>query len=109
MSGTISHYTCYHVHPLPRRTIEGVELEDEIGAERFTTRSAEELCVPAKVDDKDVVAGDGPLLCYVMRRLGERFAPRLVYATNEFAASAVDMQTGRWQHLCVPATVSPLQ
>jgi hypothetical protein len=107
-AGTISHYTCYHMHPLPRRTIERVALEDEIGAESFTTRAAEELCVPVKVDDADVVAGDPPLMCYIMRRNGERLAPRFLYTTDEFGSRAVDLQTGRWQHLCVAATVSPL-
>ena len=107
-AGIISYYTCYHMHPLPRRTIERISLEDEMGAENFTTRSAEELCVPAKVDDADVVPGDSPLMCYIMRRHGLRPAPRSLLATDSFGTRAVDVQTGRWQHLCVPATITPL-
>ncbi len=101
----ISHFTCYHVHPDPRRMIEQVELEDEIGAQTFYTRSAEELCVPAKKDDEDVVATDTPLLCYLLRRVGERPAPRTVHATDEFGSSAVRLWTGWKQLVCVPSTL----
>ena len=37
----------------------------------------------------------------------EQFRDELATSLGEFFASL--RQTGRWQHLCVPATVSPLQ
>ena len=104
-TGAISHFTCYHVHRQPGRVIEQVELEDENGIQRFNTWLADELCLPAKKDDEDVVAGDTPLLCYVLRRLGGLAAQRTVYATDQFGSSPVSLWRGRKQLLCVPSTV----
>jgi hypothetical protein len=103
--GTISSFTCYHIHPDPTRYYDRLDLEDEMGAQGFITRSAEELCVPAKVDDQDVVAGDTPLLCFVMRRRSLAVAPRSVFTTDAFGSGVVDLQTTRWQHFCVPSEV----
>lgn len=103
--GMLSNYTCYHIHPDPTRYYDRVDLEDEMGAQGFITRSAEELCVPTKVDDEDVVAGDSPLLCFIMRRRSLAVSPRSVYMTEAVSSGVVDLQTTRWQHLCVPSTV----
>jgi hypothetical protein len=104
-SGAISNYTCYHIHPDPARYYDRIDLEDEMGAQGFITRSAEELCVPAKVDDQDVVPGDTPLLCLIMRRRSLAVAPRSVFTTDAFGSGVVDLQTARWQHFCVPSMV----
>jgi len=106
--GAVSHFTCYHVHRQPGRLIEEVDLEDETGTESFNTRRADELCIPAKMDDEDVVAGDKPLLCYVLRRLGDPPAARTVHASDEFGSSAVTLLTERKHRLCVPSTVVEL-
>ena len=103
--GAISNYTCYHIHPQPARYYDRVDLEDEMGAQGFITRSAEELCVPAKVDDQEVLAGDGPLLCFIMRRRSLAVAPRSVFMTDALSSGVADLQTTRWQHFCVPSTV----
>jgi hypothetical protein len=104
-AGAISNYTCYHIHPQPMRYYDRVDLQDEMGAQGFITRSAEELCVPAKVDDEDVVASDKPLLCFIMRRRSLPVAPRSAFMTDAFGSGVADLQTTRWQHLCVPSTV----
>jgi hypothetical protein len=103
--GAISNYTCYHIHPQPARYYDRVDLEDEMGAQGFITRSAEELCVPAKVDDQEILAGDGPLLCFIMRRRSLAVAPRSVFTTDALGSGVVDLQTTRWQHFCVPSKV----
>ena len=103
--GAISHFTCYHVHRQPGLLNEEVELEDENGTQSFNTRLADELCLPAKVDDEDVVDTDTPLLCYVLVRRSERPASKTVQATDPFGSSAVRLRTGFKQQLCVPSTV----
>ena len=103
--GNISNFTCYHIHPQPARYYDRIDLEDEMGPQGFITRSAEELCVPAKVDDQDVVASDKPLLCFVMRRRSLAVAPRSLFTTDAFGSGPADLQTTRWQHFCVPSTV----
>lgn len=107
-SGTISSFTCYHVHRQPGHLIEPVEIEDENGTQSFNTRRADELCLPAKVDGEDVVARDMPLLCYVLRRFSELPAPRTVDATDQLGSHAVSLLTDRRQRLCVPTTVVEL-
>ena len=105
---TIGRFSVYHIHPTPRRFIEPVETEDEFGPQSFVTRSAQELWVPAKVGDEDVVATDTPMLCYIALRHGEGVEPRSTYATDAFATGEVQVETERWQNICVPSTVEEL-
>jgi hypothetical protein len=105
---TIGGFSFYHIHPTPRRFIQPVETEDEFGSQSFMTRSAQELWVPAKIGDEDVVSTDTPVLCYIARRHGEGVEPRTVYATDAFASGEVRLETDRWQNLCVPSTVIEL-
>jgi hypothetical protein len=103
--GASSHFTCYHVHRQPGLVNEPVELEDEIGTQSFNTRLADELCLPAKVDDEDVVDTDAPLVCYVLVRRGERPVSRTVHAADLFGSSAVQLLTAFRQVVCVPSTM----
>jgi hypothetical protein len=105
---TIGRFSVYHIHPTPRRFIEPVETVDEFGTTTFMTRSAQELWVPAKVGDEDVVATDTPMLCYIALRHGEGVEPRSTYATDAFATGEVQVETERWQNICVPSTVEEL-
>jgi hypothetical protein len=103
---TIGRFSVYHSSH-PRRFIEPVETEDEFGSQSFMTRSAQELWVPAKIDDEDVVATDTPALCYIARRHGEGAEPRPCMRPT-LCIGEVRLETDRWQNLCVPSTVTEL-
>jgi hypothetical protein len=105
---TIGRFSVYHIHPTPRRFIEPVQTEDAFGEQSFMTRSAQELWVPAKMGDEDVVATDTPFLCYIARRHGEGVEPRSMFATDPLASGEVLLETERWQNICVPSTVVEL-